>query len=286
VRKLQTLNPRRGEFRMFNKKKVGSIVLFACALLVLIGSVYSTALAKEKTVLVTGYGWYKEIPPGQINNAELVAHALAGEKIAGALIQTVIIPVTWKGAIPPVIDAIQRLDPVLVVGIGTFEGIPAVRIEKYGCNVSYDGDSSFPKPVMRGKDANGKVIYEPIDPQGPAWEEAILPIPIENVVKSLLEAGIPSEAGSKYQKEGYPNSMWFSTAGEYLCNWEAYSVPRYIKSNKLTTKFVFIHIPTQPEYVAIDLLAGRKKAPVPSMSLNVSINGVRAAIKTILESME
>jgi len=269
---------------MFGKTKVVSLILPIVMILVLLCSV---ALAKEdsnRPVLVVGYGWYTGIPVGQLNNAELIAHDLAGQVIEGRSIEVVVNPVTWAGAIPPIIEAIERLNPILVIGMGTSGSSPCVRPEKYGCNTTYGADATFPTPVVRGKEVDGKRVYEPIDPAGPAWEEPILPLPLDDIVKAMLEAGVPTKAGSKSQKEGYPEDMWFSTAGSYMCNLEAYEMPKYIKANKLDTYYLYFHIGTQPKYRAQSVLGGQEMKP--SMSLDVTTKGIRIAIETILKALK
>ena len=82
-------------------------------------------------ILLVGYGWYYGIPEGQVNNAEIVALALDnamveasenGHVIAQGKVHSIVIPVTWSGAWPPVLDAIEALEPDIVVGLGKDRG--------------------------------------------------------------------------------------------------------------------------------------------------------------------
>ncbi|MCD6472354.1 hypothetical protein J7K55_04460 [Candidatus Aerophobetes bacterium] len=262
---------------MFKRKKGIWFLIVAIFFLCVMGG---AALAQDFNfrVLLVGYGWYTGIPEGQVNVAQRVVQDLHGSMIAGTRVHSIVIPVTWKGAVPPVIASIKEYDPDIVIALGASPGTYGLRPEKYGCNTSYGNDASVPTPVMRGKMADGKRVYEPINPNGPAFEECT--IPVDKIVNSILKAGIPAYAGSKFQKEGYGDT-WFSTAGTYLCNWATYSISQYIREHGLDIKFGFIHIPTLPEYVAGDMLEGKKgKANMP---LELIEKAIKIAIKTAVE---
>ena len=97
--------------------------------------------------------------------------------------------------------------------------------------------------------------------------EAILPdgLSVSELVKELLYEGIPAFAGDKIIQD---NEQWMSTAGYYLCNYFSYMSLHFIHTHQLPTKYLFIHIPTQPRYRAISLL--EKKETTPAMELHLA----------------
>ena len=71
---------------------------------------------QEATILLVGYGWFRGIPEGEINNAEAIARALDGELLTAqdgtvGRIHSLIAPVTWDGAFAPVEAAALALRP-------------------------------------------------------------------------------------------------------------------------------------------------------------------------------
>jgi len=223
-------------------------------------------------ILVAGYGWYWSIPPGQINNAELVAKALNGTVIEGAKVYSVVMPVTWFGALQPVVEAINELDPEIVLGIGTAGSTTCLRWEKYGCNwMTPYQDSAFPVPVSWDD-------YKPIDPNGPELHE--VSFPYEQAALADLEAGIPAYVGSWYESHGRK----VSTAGTYLCNYFTYTIPRYVEINNLDILAGFVHIPQRPEYRAMDYLEGRTNKIGPSMPIELTTEGVRIGLAEAIKA--
>ena len=224
-------------------------------------------------ILIAGYGWYWSIPPGQINNAELVARALNGTVIEGAKVYSVVMPVTWYGALHPVIEGINKLHPQIVLGIGTYTGLPGLQWEVVGCNymTSYP-DSAYPVPLS-------VEAYRPIDRNGP--ELSYLTFPAEIAAEADLYAGIPAKVGGYIIKDG----RRISTAGTYLCNYFCYSVSRYVEVKKLDILVGFVHIPQRPEYVAMDYLSGRRSDLYANMPINLTIEGVKIGLAAAIDSV-
>ena len=227
-------------------------------------------------VLITGGDWYSGVPEGMLNPTQAIVQALDGVIIEGARVTSIIDACNWgwDGVMVPPVDAIIRaakaIDADIVISIGQGGG-SSIRLERYGCNTSYGTDSAG---VMRGhKDEDGNRVYEPIDPDGPDCYEA--PFPLEEAAQACLEKGIPAYVGDKSQKEGYGDT-WFSTAGSYLCNWEAYGVPHAAQKEGLDFRFVFIHVPTTPDIRAVRMLAGGGDGPW--MDIERQIEGIRTII--------
>jgi len=138
-------------------------------------------------------------------------------------------------------------------------------------------------PKMKGKKIGNIKEYKRILKEAPDLYEAILPagISVSNLVNELLYEGIPAVPGDKVMQDC---KQWMSTAGYYLCNYFSYMSLHFIQTNQLPTKYLFIHIPTQPKYRAISLL--EKRETTPAMELSLAIKGVKIVIKKILQNMQ
>ena len=131
-----------------NGRRLTLLLVFLMVLALVITGVTLASQGKGEpagpplTVLVVGYGWYSGIPEGQTNNAETIALAVdqemvrardeKGRVVALGKVHSIVVPVTWYGAFPPVIEAIEELQPDIVVGIGTAAGITGLRVEPLG----------------------------------------------------------------------------------------------------------------------------------------------------------
>ncbi len=198
-------------------------------------------------ILLTGF---EPFGGEAINPALESVKQLHGTTIAGAEVTSLELPVSWENALPKVIAAINELSPDVVVSVGQAGGRAKVTPEYVGIN------------TMNGKD-NYEVQKKDhrIDPDGVDGHFSTLPV--LQMVSAMQAAGIP--AAVSY------------TAGTYLCNYLAYSVPHYIIGNKLPIKAGFIHIPFLPEQ------ANTKPAATPSLPLATIVDGLRECIRVIAE---
>ena len=245
--------------------------------------------ARERTVLLVGYGWFAGIPQGETNNAELIARALDGALYEGdgvrGRVHGLVVPVTWAGAFPPVQAAIDALHPDIVLALGTDARAGAMRPEPYGVNWQRGRDADPDDPTRE------TVMDNPIVPSGPDALRGTLPY--EAMVRAMLDAGIPARLGALTDAgEGAPLPVC-CTAGMYLCNTMAYRLAEYAARTGLRAGFM--HVPTQPGYAAARRLRELETAdeaererlmrePVPaSMPLAQMIEGTRAAILACLK---
>jgi len=235
----------------------------------------------EKKVLVTGSGWYKHIPSGYKNNSQIVAENLHGLNIEGTEMVSCVLPNMWDLSVGSINEAIEKICPILMISIGTDDVID-IRLEKYASNLAYGLDYSNPQK-MKGRKIGHKKEYEKILEKAPDLYEAILPdgLTVPELVKELLCEGIPTFAGDKIMQD---NEQWMSTAGYYLCNYFSYMSLHFIHTHQLPTKYLFIHIPTQPRYRAISLLENKEAAP--AMELHLAIKGIKIVIQKILQHMQ
>ena len=234
----------------------------------------------SRRVLLVGYGWFAGIPQGETNNAELIARALHGERLAanGGEIESLIVPVTWEGAFAPVAQAIDALAPDIVLALGTDARATAMRPEPYGINWQRGRDAD-PQDSSRETVKDG-----PILPGGSDFLRGTLPY--EAMVRAMLRAGVPAQLGGLTEPERGAAMPVRCTAGLYLCNTMAYRLALLGRKNGLRAGFM--HVPTQPAYAAAQRLreieAGKAlDAPLPaSMTLEQMIAGTRAAISACL----
>ena len=88
---------------------------------------------EERTILLAGYGWFRSIPDGETNSAEQIAHALDGEIIrAGgrsARVVSIVVPVVWERAFPPIEEAAARLAPDIILALGM--GVATASVPHY-----------------------------------------------------------------------------------------------------------------------------------------------------------
>ncbi len=96
------------------------------------------AAAELPTVLLTAYGPFA----GRgVNGSETVARSLDGSEIAGARVQVLVLPVRWGEPERVVPAAVQRLHPVLVLGLG--EGWPdTAAVERQAVNRAAGADET------------------------------------------------------------------------------------------------------------------------------------------------
>ena len=201
-------------------------------------------------ILVTGFepfGGETENPSAQ------VARGLPAS-LAGAEIVTAILPVTCRGALETVTEAIRHHRPDAVLSLGQAGGRAAVSIERIAINVD-----DFSIPDNEGAQPKDQAIV----PGGPAayWST----LPIRAMEAAVRAAGVPCQISN--------------TAGTFVCNHVLYAVRYWLEQHFPGTRNGFIHIPYLPEQVL-------DKPGVPSMGLDLSVRAVEAAIRAIVENVE
>ncbi len=205
-------------------------------------------------VLVTGFGPYANTPT---NPAQLVAEKLNGSTIAGAEIHSRIVPCTYFKSIDAAAQGIDELKPELVIMLGEYGGRSMITVERIAQNLN--DAARYGLQDNEGNSPNG----EPIAPDGPAAHYAT--VPLRAMVKAMRAAGIPSEISD--------------APGTLVCNHLMYGVLHYIATNQLPIRAGWIHLPALPE-----VAAKVENLNMPSMSVETSATGVRAAIEAALEN--
>lgn len=196
-------------------------------------------------ILLTGF----EPFGGETVNPSLEAvKQLHGENIAGAEVISLGLPVSWDNALPKVIAAIADLHPDVVINVGQAGGRAKVTPEYVGINVMNGKDND---ELMKSDD---RIIPGDVDGH-------FSTLPLKQMVAAMQDAGVPAVISY--------------TAGTYLCNYLAYTVPHYITANSLPIKAGFIHIPFIPEQV------NNKPATTPSLPLATIVAGIRECVRAI-----
>jgi len=300
-------------------------ILCVALVLVLVGAMAGVGFTHEEqgwqhplNILLVGYGWYAGIPAGQINNAETIAGSLDnkiilardadGFVVAQGKVTSLVVPVTWAGAFPPVKKAIDSLKPDIIVGLGTYPGETGFEPEPFASNFEQgcDANPSNPSQIVC---KNG-----PIDPLGPPYRGGNLPY--DKIVIAMSKAEIAANRGGKlpYERPGNPQG-WCdypqcphppgydaqknpqgdpqpsASPGWYLCNFMTYNLDWYMEEHHLKNKVMygFIHVPTRAEYAAKDPSLLVKTNPkyeeyikewcMPSMEMSRMINAIQIALE-------
>lgn len=142
------------------------------------------------TLLVTGFEPFAGLAD---NPSEQVARALDGERVDGAVVRGVVLPVAFGRAEAALVDALDRLRPARVLCLGLAPRRSEIGVERVAINLL---DAPIP-------DNDGCCPDEcPLDPQGPAARFATLPV--KAIAAALQGAGLPAAVSL--------------SAGSYVCN--------------------------------------------------------------------
>lgn len=201
-------------------------------------------------ILVTGFDPFgKEAVNPAIETVKRLPDTIAGAKIIKLQIPTV-----CHKSLRVIDTAIAEYDPDVVLSIGQAGGRSNVTIERAGLNVD---DYSIPD------NEGNQPIDEPIFPDGP--DAYFVTLPIKAMVQKIQSKGIPSSVSN--------------TAGTFVCNHVTYGVCHLLATKYPGKRSGFIHIPFLPCQVV-------DKKNMPSMSQEMMVDAVTAAIEAIAETVE
>jgi pyroglutamyl-peptidase len=196
-------------------------------------------------ILLTGFA-----PFGgeRTNPSWEVASWLDGKEIGGATIHTLELPVNCRRAAKAVTDAIARMKPAAVLGLGQAGGRPSLSIEKVAVNLADE---------RAAHETGGGTNAKPIVPKGP--DAYFARLPISPILRAIARAGIPATLSL--------------SAGVYVCNTVMYSTLHALRSSP-DVPAGFIHLP----YTAAQAAHHRATA---SMSVDLMTAGVEIALGVI-----
>lgn len=201
-------------------------------------------------ILVTGFD-----PFGNetINPASEAVKRLP-QNIEGVEIIRIIVPTVFKESLRVIEKSIEDNNPDVILSVGQAGGRNCISVERIGINVD----------DARIKDnAGNQPIDEAIDANGPAAYFSTLPI--KAMVESMKQKGILASISN--------------TAGTFVCNHVMYGVLHLCSTRFKQKRAGFIHIPFLPEQV-------KDKENMPSMELDIIVEGLILAIKAIIETNE
>lgn len=201
-------------------------------------------------ILVTGFDPFGGEP---INPAIETVKRLP-DVIAGAEILKLEVPTVCHKSLQVIDEAIKKYDPDVILSIGQAGGRPDITVERVGINVD---DCRIPD-----NEGNQK-IDEPVYPDGPA--AYFVTIPIKAMVQKIQSKGIPASISN--------------TAGTFVCNHVTYGVCHLVATKYPGKRSGFIHIPYLPQQVT-------NKSNMPSMSQDLLVEGITAAIEAIVETKQ
>ena len=208
------------------------------------------------TVLVTGFEAFGHTP---INPAERVACELDGTILGSAKIISRVVPNVFFKCIDAVRKAIVEVQPEVVVMLGEYGGRAVVTVERIAQNMN---DSTR---YQLADNAGVALQGQPTVPGGPVAYYSTLPL--RAMVKAMRAAGIPADISD--------------APGTFCCNHLMYGVLHHIATNELPIRAGWVHLPYLPSTAALIENLG-----APSMSVETSVQGVRAGIRAILENPE
>jgi pyroglutamyl-peptidase len=203
-----------------------------------------------KTVLLTGF---EPFNGADVNPSWEAARALDGWSGPGFQVVARELPCVFGRANLALFDAIDALQPDIVIGVGLAGGRHEISVERVALNVD---DAGIPD------NAGQQPVDATIADGGPAAYFSTLPI--KAIVRALRLRGFPAGVSQ--------------TAGTYVCNHVFYGLMQHAQGRALTGGF--IHVPFLPQQVA-----GRADA-APSMALNDIIDGLRIAVEVAVQGSE
>jgi pyroglutamyl-peptidase len=197
-------------------------------------------------LLLTGFGPF---PGVDVNPTMPVVDNLDGQTIGDYDIVGRILPVVFSEVKAALHQAIDDVQPDMIVSLGVAAGRYHITPERIAVNIA-----SSSKP-----DNNGHIATEePIDAEGP--HSYVTRLPITHIVEALKAANYPASISN--------------TAGTYVCNTVMYEGLRYAERQHIPAGF--IHIPANFE---LSIAHGR----VPGWHQRDLNDAIFLAIETIVK---
>ena len=199
-------------------------------------------------ILLTGFAPFG----GERSNPSWeVASKLDHHKFNGVAVESMRLPVNCRRASQAVIDAITRLSPVAVVGLGQAGGRPVLSLEKVAINLA---------DPRADRECDGGLQGKPVIAGGP--DAYFTRLPLAAILRTLKRHDIPAALSL--------------SAGVYVCNTVMYSALHTLR--RRPTPAGFIHLPYEAAQAA-------HHRAVASMSLATMTAGVEIALATIARGL-
>jgi len=198
-------------------------------------------------ILLTGFEPFGE----DAVNPSWLAVQRAGEMLAneGISVETVELPCVFGESAVVLTDAVNRLNPEIVLCAGLAGGRERISLERVAINCD---DARIPD--NKGQ----RPIDEEVIPGGPAAYFSSLPI--KAALRSLQIAGIRGEISQ--------------SAGTYVCNHLFYALMHCLASRP-ESRGGFVHVPYLPDQLP-------EGSSTPSMALDAMAEGLAVIVRTAL----
>lgn len=195
-------------------------------------------------ILLTGFD-----PFGgeSINPSWEAVRRLHDQCIGGHRVVARLLPTEFAASYCLLNEAMNELEPVIVLGVGQAGGRSQLSLERVAINLQ---DARIPD------NAGAQPIDEPVIAAAPAAYFSTLPL--KAMLAALHEAGLPAEISH--------------TAGTYVCNHVAYAM-LHLASRRAGVRAGFIHIPYLPAQAA-------RLHGVPSMAQAQVEQALELALRT------
>lgn len=177
-------------------------------------------------VLVTGF----EPMQNESVNASLEAVRRLPDRLAGAEIIRLPIPVSASRSLKMIEEMIRTADPEIILSVGQGGRKPEIRVEQIGFN-----RDDFRIPDCEGCQPRGALIV----PDGPASIRSSLPA--EAMVRAIQAAGIPA--------------CLSESAGAFLCNHVLYAAALLCRREAAGRRSGFVHVPLPGSGMTTDEMA-------------------------------
>jgi pyroglutamyl-peptidase len=201
-------------------------------------------ISVPQIILLTGFAPFG----GERSNPSWeVASKLDGHRFNGVTVKSIRLPVNCRRASETVVEAITKLAPVAVVGLGQAGGRPVLSLEKVAINLA---------DPRANREREGGLQGKPVIPGGP--DAYFTRLPLAAILRTLKRHDIPTALSL--------------SAGVYVCNTVMYSALHTLRRRR--TPVGFIHLP-------YDAAQAARHRAVPSMSLATMTAGVEIALATI-----
>lgn len=200
-------------------------------------------------VLLTGFGPFG---PHRANPSEALVRRIAADPPRSLDLATLVLPVSWDGAFPPVAAALAEFRPDGVLLVGLAANRTSIEFERFAVNWR-----SAPLADEAGRTLAGG----PIEPGGPAGIASTANV--DALAAAAAAAGAPAATSSH--------------AGTFLCNDTLYRTLRWFERRRVPAAVAFCHLPP---------LADGGEAPGPALAPALADAAVREALLALVAPSE
>lgn len=202
------------------------------------------------TVLLTGFEPFENEP---LNPSWEAVRRLEGAVVEGHTVATVCLPVVFGEALEALQQAMDVVQPALVLAVGQAKGIAGLQLERVALNLE---DARIPDLAGR------QPVDRPVVPGAPAAYFTTLPV--KAMLAALVAEGIPAHLSH--------------SAGTFVCNHVFYGLCHRLASHP-GQRGGFLHIPLLPNQAV-------RFPGTPSMGLEQVVRGLRVALEAALKHQE